>query len=155
MRVVKLAAAGLDDAQKIVDAPFETLRKLATRPVAERLQQRAAAILERRKQEAAEAAASEKAGSPATAVAADEPKRWPRRFHRADPAGASYLCDATVVLDGRAQKRRHLASVNGREVWLRERSFEAMVKFAVAAKTSDLGWLSCAQIGSPAWMSMR
>lgn len=62
--------------------------------------------------------------------------------------GAAYQLDITVHLDGRAQRRRYLVKLNEKDAWLSERSFEALLTLAVAAKTTDLGWVSRDRLGT-------
>ncbi|GAB4232345.1 MAG: hypothetical protein OHK0028_07760 [Deltaproteobacteria bacterium] len=65
-----------------------------------------------------------------------------------DGLGASYLSDARVHLDGRAKKRRHLVTIDGQEIWLTERSFDAALKLALVGKRTALGWMDCDRLGS-------
>ena len=110
-RIVALIRADLTELEKIISAPIETLAKIVTRPVADRLQKRAAELLERVK------ASKERGRGSLNEVTGEPPERrtppeWPKEYPPSDPVGASYLSDARIHLDGRARKRRHLATIN-------------------------------------------
>jgi len=145
-RVMALVGAGIEKLETIIDAPQEKLQKLLTRPLAEALRLRAAEILK------VEETVKETDGSfdevTGEFAQAEEQAKWPEEYRPSDPAGSSYLSDARVHLDGRARKRRHLVIVDGKEVWLTERSFEAALKLALAARSTTLGWVDCDQFGS-------
>jgi hypothetical protein len=80
--------------------------------------------------------------------ASEEYQEWPGEYPPSDPLGASYLSDARIHLDGRAKKRRHLMTIEGKEIWLTERSFGAALRLALAAKGAALGWMDCDHLGS-------
>ena len=78
----------------------------------------------------------------------ETPPEWAKEYPPSDPVGASYLSDARIHLDGRARKRRHLATINGAEIWLTAKLFDAMLKLSLAAKGTPLGWLDFDQLGT-------
>ena len=142
-----LIRADLTELEKIISEPIETLAKIITRPVADRLQKRAAELLEMEKASKEEGSGSvdEVTGEP---PASDEPQEWPKKYPPSDPLGASYLSDARIHLDGRAKKRRHLVTINDQEIWLTAKSFDVVLKLALAAQGTPLGWLDFDQLGS-------
>jgi len=133
--------------EKVVTEPIENLGKIITRPVAERLQKRAVELLqmERASLEDGGDPADETTGEPSAEV---EFQEWPKEYAPSDPLGASYLSDARIHLDGRAKKRRHLVTIDGKEIWLTERSFGAALRLALTAKETVLGWMDCDHLGS-------
>lgn len=143
-RTMLLVEAGVDTLEKVVATPRETLESLLTKPVAARLLQKATWSLERKAQRQE---ADENTEDGDMAVEPELPA-WSATYPLSDEVGAAYQLDITVHLDGRAQRRRHLVRLNEKSVWLSERSFEALLTLAVAAKTSDLGWVSCDQMGT-------
>lgn len=146
-RVSALIKEGLTELETIVSEQVERLGKVITRPVAERLQKRASEMLlqEKASPENGGEVLNEVSGEPPDTEA---PPEWPKEYPPADPVGASYLSDARIHLDGRAKKRRHLVAINGEEIWLTAKSFDAMLKLSLAAKGTPLGWLDFDQLGT-------
>jgi helicase len=146
-RVAALIQAGVTEWDQVVSEPVERLGKIVTRPVAERLRRRVEEILQREKASAEEKGGSldEVTGEPPEGEA---PPEWDKEFRPSDPLGASYLSDARIHLDGRAKKRRHLVVIDGQEVWLTGKSFDAMLKLSLAAKATPLGWLDFDHLGT-------
>lgn len=146
-RIAALIKADLTELEKVVSEPVESLGKIVTRLVAERLQKRAAELLQLEK------ASKEDESVPVDEVTGEPPispeyQEWSKEYSPSDPLGASYLSDARIHLDGRAKKRRHMMTIDGKEIWLTERSFGAALRLALAAKTSPLGWMDCDHLGS-------
>lgn len=145
-RIADLVGQGLTDLERIAAHPFDQLRKLVTRPVAERLRKRA-----ERKLQAEDLAppAHEDKLDAVTGQPPNEPgyTQWPDQYPPSDDTGAAYLSSVEIVIDGRAHERRHLVIIGGKEAWLQAKSFEAALKMAVAAKTTDLGWVSALALG--------
>jgi hypothetical protein len=52
-----------------------------------------------------------------------------------------------IILDGRSRKQRRLVVVRGREVWLRQRSFDALSALVRAATESPDGCASVDELG--------
>lgn len=142
-RVMALVDAGYEKLETIVEAPQEKLEKLLTKPLAEALRRRGTELLNIKEfAEETELVYDEITGEPA------KEEDWPKEYLPSDPAGSSYLSDARIHLDGRPKKRRHLVTIDVKEVWLTERSFGAALRLALAAKKTPLGWLDCDQLGS-------
>ena len=139
-----LLEAGVDTLEKVVATSRQKLEKLLSKPVAARLLQKAAWLLERKAQREEAGENAEEAGS----AAEQELPAWSETYPFSDEVGAAYQLDITVHLDGRAQRRRHLVKLNEKDAWLSERSFEALLTLAVAAKTTDLGWVSRDRLGT-------
>lgn len=145
-RVISLIEHGLSTLEAIAGASREFLEKLLTRPVAARLLQRVAAVQERQQiqeEESTPPVPSEPEEQ------ADIESTWTDTVPPSDDLGVSYQSTAKVHLDGRADKRRLLMLVDGKEAWLTEQSFEAALRLAVAAKTEQMGWASSADLGEP------
>lgn len=145
-RVAALIKADLTELEKVLSEPVENLGKIVTRPVADRLRNRAEELLQMEK------AAKEDASVPVDEVTGEPPtspeyQDWPKEYPPSDPLGASYLSDARIHLDGRAKKRRHLVTIDGKETWLTERSFGAALRLALAARRTPLGWMDCDHLG--------
>jgi len=142
-RVMALTGAGLEKLETILQTPQENLQKLLNKPLADALRRRAAEILRIEVlTEVKDAAFDEVTGEPA------KEEGWAEEYLPSDPLGASYLSDVRIHLDGRPKKRRHLMMIDGKEIWLTERSFGAALRMALAAKKTPLGWLDCDQLGS-------
>jgi helicase len=146
-RIVGLVQAGLTELERVLSEPRDRLVKIITRPVADRLRKRAAELvqIEKATQDGGGNSFDEVTGEP---PATEEFQEWPEEYPPSDPQGASYLSDARIHLDGRAKRRRHLATVNGREVWLTERSFQVALTLALASGETVLGWADCDRLGS-------
>jgi hypothetical protein len=143
-RAMLLLEHGIKTLEQVVQTPREKLIKLLTKAVAGRLLRRAVSILQH--QQAQAEADSQLA--PASRPAEDDfVAEWPEDVPPSDEAGVPYRAKATVHVDGQCQKRRYLVLVSGREAWLTEQSLEALLKLIVAAKTTELGWVSCEKIG--------
>ena len=146
-RIAALIREGVTELEKVVSRPIEDLGKFITRPVADRLQRRAAELLQMEK------ASKEDGSTPMDEItgeppASEEYREWTQEYPPSDPLGASYLSDARIHLDGRAKKRRHLITIDGKEIWLTERSFGAALRLALAARGTTLGWMDCDHLGS-------
>jgi helicase len=143
-RIKALVSAGLHTLRQIVEAPYEQIEKLITKPVAARLVEQARRLLQR--EEAGEAADGD-------AVEPDEGEaleaEWPEHYPPSDALGVAYRCDLRVHIDGRTDSKRHLVTLNEEEAWLTDNSFLAILQLAVAARTSELGWLSAWELGDP------
>jgi len=136
-RMSALVGADLDSLVKVAAAPREQLEELLTKRVAKKFLKRVGALLERTQLEQDE---SGTAPGPAAERPA-ETVEWSQEFPPADANGSPYLSDAKVHVAGRPKGRRYLVQVDGRDIWLTYQLFEAALKLAIAAKTSDLGWL--------------
>ncbi len=142
-RVMVLVNAGYEKLETIVETPQEKLEKLLTKPLAETLRRRVIEILNIKEiTEGADIAFDEVTGEPA------KEEEWPGEYPPSDPLGAQYLSDARIHLDGRPKKRRHLVTIDGKEIWLTERSFGAALQLALASQRISLGWIDCDQLGS-------
>jgi helicase len=143
-RVMKLIEHGVSTLATIASASGDLLEKLIGKRVAARLLRRVASIQERQQVQKEEPA-------PEKPNEAEEPANvestWTDTVPPTDDQGVSYQSTAKIHIDGRADKRRHLVVVDGAEAWLTEQSFEAALKFAVAAKTTQLGWVPCSEYG--------
>jgi helicase len=112
-RIAALIKADLTDLEEVVSEPIESLAKIVTRPVADRLKKCTAELLQREN-----AAAEEKsilATDDFTGESPEllEPPEWEKEYPPSDPLGASYLSNAHIHLDGRQKKRRHLVTIDG------------------------------------------
>ncbi|MCK6470846.1 MAG: DEAD/DEAH box helicase [Planctomycetes bacterium] len=142
VRTMLLVEHGVAGMGEVLKASRAKLEKLLSKQVAARLIQKAAWLLERKEQ----AVQEKEAADPEVAEAEEPVPDWSETYPLSDDMGVAYQSDIAVHLDGRPQKRRYLVTLNEKEVWLKEQSFEAMLKFAVAAKTTELGWLTCDQL---------
>ena len=140
-RIMALVAKGWQVLEMLIAAPFDELRRLVTKPVAEALRDQVARLLERK---AAQADETSQAGGAPTPGPDEpgEPADWEPTFSPADDLGARYQSDARIHLDGQANKKRHLIRINDQEVYVTQQSFETALRLAVRAKTTDLGWVS-------------
>jgi len=148
-RVKTLMEKGLNTLEKIAQSPRQQLEKLLTKPVAKRLLHQITSLF--RKQEAQQNRDEhlERAQVQEQAEMPEEVVEWEENFPPSDDLGITYLTNANIQIDGRANKRRHLIYVGGKESWLTERSFEAALRLAVASKTTELGWASGHELGEP------
>ena len=73
---------------------------------------------------------------------------WTDEFPPADNAGNPYRASLPIHLSGRLQQKRLLVKLGEHEVWVREKSFEIMLRLAVAAHTTELGWALALQFGN-------
>ncbi|MBE0568408.1 MAG: DEAD/DEAH box helicase [Deltaproteobacteria bacterium] len=147
-RIAALIKADLNELEKVLSEPIENLGKILTRPVADRLHKRAEELLQMEKaakEEKLISATDDFTGEP---TEAPEFPEWEEAYPPSDPLGVSYILDVRIHLDGRPKKRRHLVTIDGKEVWLTERSFGAALRLGLAAKNTSLGWLDCDQLGS-------
>jgi len=145
-RIAALIEHGIDTLEKVTATAREAVEKLITRPVAARLLDRIALLAQRKLARGeGQVAAKDDAGEPPVEVQAE----WTSEYLPADDAGVTYRSGVKIHLDGRADKRRHLVRVGGKDAWLTGGSFEAALKLAVAARTTPLGWVSCGDLGSP------
>ncbi|GAB4240879.1 MAG: hypothetical protein OHK0028_19170 [Deltaproteobacteria bacterium] len=147
-RIAALVRAELGELEQVVAEPVENLAKIVTRPVAERLRSRAQELLlteKLAKEEGSDPVVDAVTGEP---TAPQECEAWPEEYPPADAAGIAYQSAARIHLDGRAKRRRHLVLIDGTEVWLTERSFQAALALAVAARGNPLGWADCDRLGS-------
>jgi hypothetical protein len=140
---MSLVDEGLDTIPAIAEAPQTELENVIGRRVASRLRRCVTAIRERepfhKEGPNAEAAGIEEA--------TDIEAAWSDAVPPSDDLGIPYRSDAKVHFDGRPDRRRRLLVIDGRETWLREASFEAALKLAVAARTTQLGWVSAGAFG--------
>jgi len=148
-RIMGLLASGLDTLEKVAEAPRQQIEKLVTRPIAARLFRKLASLFQRE-----EATKGDEDGGTQTAPAdaAEQPgcePEWAEEYPPSDDMGVAYQSDVDIHIDGRADKRRHLVRIDGKEAWLTEQSFSAALKLAVAAKTTEVGWASAGQLGEP------
>jgi len=147
VRTMLLVEHGVLAMEQVLKASRTKLEKLLSKTVSARLIQKAAWLLERKEQAAEENEGAEPELS--NAESEETVPDWSETYPLSDDLGVAYQSDIAVHLDGRAQKRRYLVTLNEKEVWLTEQAFEAMLKLAVAAKTTELGWLTCDQLGTP------
>lgn len=122
-RIVKLYSEGFFTIEDILRAEQEQVAKLVTVPVADRLFEECRRLLAYRAYESKE---------------------------RAKECEVRESTAPTLHLDGTVRNRRHLAYLNGEEVWLRPRSFEIALKLAIAAKENPPGWISGANLAASA-----
>jgi len=58
-----------------------------------------------------------------------------------------YRSKVKIHIDGQAKDRRRLVMVDALPAWLTERSFEALLKLAFAAKAGAMGWVAGVELG--------
>jgi helicase len=143
-RIKGLLEQGLDSLDKVVAAPRDQIEKLVTKPVARRLLRRAKSLLLRKRREEQAKGIDAGAGPEAAEEVA---QAWPSEVPPSDAAGTPYRSQVSVTLDGRLERRRYRVCVDAREVWLTERSFEVLLKLAVAALVTELGWVPGTKFG--------
>jgi len=143
-RVKILLENKLDTLEKMAAAPRPQLEKLLTKPVAARLLRRAKLLLFRARMRAEQKRETLPAEEHDEAEPAPE---WSSEVPPSDSTGIAYLSSIQIEIDGQLERRRYLVRVGGKGVWLTEKSFDVMLKMAVAARVTELGWVPGSKFG--------
>ena len=144
-RIMGLVSQGITTIEGVLKLAGEKLGKLLTENVAQRVCQVGRRLLQIREIEESRPE-TDGAESDAPANDAAESVEWKDQFPPSDDMGFAYNSDVPVVIDGQPSKRRNLVRINGVEVSLTDKSFEAFITLALQAKHDELGWVNSGEI---------